>query len=109
METNPNNNNEANNKQQPTPNDTPVNGNKQETTPKAENQDTNKKDGVFRIIGDWSVQSKKLQEKFTSLTESDLKFEPGKEHELLNRMESRLNKKRSDVIDILTKNHSETF
>lgn len=61
----------------------------------------------FKISGDWGVQSKRLQGKFSQLTDSDLKFEPGKEGELLSRVEHRLNKKREEVINILKKNQTE--
>lgn len=64
---------------------------------------TNKTNEVFKITGDWAVQSKQLKEKFSQLTDSDLKFEPGKEQELIGRVETRLNKKREEVINILKK------
>ncbi|GAA4456833.1 hypothetical protein [Rurimicrobium arvi] len=65
--------------------------------------DTNKEQSkqVLTIKGDWTEQAKKLQSKFPTLTESDLKFEEGKEHELLTRVENKLNKKREEVIDII--------
>lgn len=61
----------------------------------------NKNGEAFKITGDWSVQSKQLKEKFSALTDSDLKFETGKESELLGRVETRLNKKRDEVISII--------
>ncbi len=54
-------------------------------------------------ITNWDESSKKLKEKFSQLTDADLNFESGKEHELLNRIETRINKKRSEVIDIINK------
>ena len=57
----------------------------------------------FKIGGSWNVESKKLKEKFTQLTDADLKFEAGKENELLSRVESKLNKKREEVINIIKK------
>lgn len=57
----------------------------------------------FKITGDWENQSKHLKEKYSQLTESDLKFEAGKEKELLKRLESRLNKTRDEVINIIKK------
>lgn len=62
----------------------------------------------FKITGDWNAQSKQLKEKFTQLTDADLKFETGKEHELLGRMESRLNKNRDEVIGIIKKEQPAT-
>lgn len=54
-------------------------------------------------MGDWNIQSKVLKEKFSLLTNEDLKFEPGKEGELIARMEKRLNKKREEIINIIKK------
>lgn len=62
---------------------------------------------LFKITGNWENQSKALKQKFNQLTDSDLKFEPGKENELIQRVESRLNKNRQEVISILTKNQTE--
>jgi YD repeat-containing protein len=55
----------------------------------------------FTITGDWDKQSKILRETFTNLTDSDLKFETGKENDLLTRIQSRLGKKRYEVIELL--------
>lgn len=57
----------------------------------------------FKIIGDWNKQSKELKEKFSQLTDSDLKFEPGKENELIERVGNRLNKKADEVMNIIKK------
>lgn len=67
----------------------------------------NKNSETFKITGNWDVQSKQLQEKFSQLTDADLKFEAGKENELLGRVESRLNKKREEVINIIKKTQIE--
>ena len=63
----------------------------------------NKTDQSFKITGDWSKQSKQLREKYSQLTEEDVKFETGKENELLKRVESRLSKPRNEVINIINK------
>ena len=55
----------------------------------------------FKITGDWNKQSKRLKVKFPKLTDSDLKFETGKENELLTRIKSRLGKKHPEVMNIL--------
>lgn len=57
----------------------------------------------FKISGNWDKQTKVLKEKFPSLTDSDLKFESGKEDELVSRVGARLNKKNDEVINILKK------
>ena len=55
----------------------------------------------FKFTGNWDEQSKKLKEKYSQLTDSDLKLETGKEEELLNRVSSKLGKKREEVINII--------
>ncbi|GAB3011045.1 hypothetical protein GCM10027051_11530 [Niabella terrae] len=57
----------------------------------------------FKIVGDWTRQSKMLKEKYPALVDADLKFEKGKENELLESVGIRLNKKREEVISILKK------
>ena len=64
-------------------------------------QATNVKTNEFKFTGNWDEQSKKLKEKYSQLTDSDLKMETGKEEELLNRVSSRLGKKREEVINII--------
>jgi len=59
---------------------------------------------TFKIVtADWKKQSEHLKEKFSTLTDSDLKFETGKENDLLERVETRLNKNREEVINIINK------
>lgn len=67
---------------------------------------TNKTSDAFKITGDWTQQSKALQSKFTQLTDADVKFESGHEEDLLKRVETRLNKKRDEVINIIRKGQS---
>ncbi len=62
-----------------------------------------KNDEPFKITGNWDNQTRILKEKFSQLTDADLKFETGKENELLKRIETRLNKKREEVINIIRK------
>lgn len=63
----------------------------------------NKNAETFKITGNWEKQSKELKNKFSQLTDSDLKFETGKENELLKKVETRLNKNREEVINIIKK------
>lgn len=58
---------------------------------------------TFKITGNWNDQTAVLKEKFPQLTDADLKFESGKENDLLKRVETRLNKKRDEVINIIKK------
>ena len=67
----------------------------------------NKNSDVFKITGNWGEQSKVLKEKFSQLTDSDLKFETGKEKELLERVATKLNKKPEEVMNIINKGQSE--
>ena len=62
--------------------------------------DNHEKAEGFKITN-WDESSKKLKDQFSQLTDADLKFETGQENDLLNRIEKRINKKRSEVIDII--------
>ncbi|MNS52225.1 hypothetical protein D3C72_849350 [compost metagenome] len=63
----------------------------------------NKGNTPFTITGNWDTQSKQLKGKYVQLTDADLKFETGKEDALLTRIETKLNKKRDEVIYIIKK------
>lgn len=64
---------------------------------------TNNAHEAFKITGNWTEQSKELKSKYAQLTDADLKFEAGKEGELLKRVQTRLNKNREEVINIIKK------
>jgi hypothetical protein len=66
-------------------------------------KNSNKNVETFKITGNWADQSKTLKGKFPQLTDTDLKFETGKESEMLGRVETRLNKNREEVINIIKK------
>lgn len=69
---------------------------------------TQSKNGeTFKVTGNWKNQSKQLKEKFTQLTDTDLKFETGKEAELIGRLQTRLGKNREEVIGIIKKSQVE--
>lgn len=57
----------------------------------------------FAITGNWAIRSEQLKKEFPSLTDADLKFETGKEEDLLKRVETRLNKQRDEVVGIIKK------
>lgn len=61
----------------------------------------NKNPEAFKMTGNWDNQSKELKSKFSQLTDDDLKVESGKENEMLQRVETRLNKNRQEVINII--------
>ena len=56
---------------------------------------------TFKITGNWNAQSKQLKEKFSQLTGAGLKLKSGKENEPLSGLQTRLNKKRKEVIDFI--------
>jgi len=62
---------------------------------------------TFKMNGNWDTQSKQLKKNFTQLTDADLKFEAGKENELLGRIEMRLKKSREEVISLIKKSQPE--
>jgi len=61
----------------------------------------NKSNGIFKITGNWEVQAIRLKDKFSQLTDADLKYKTGEEDDLLKRLGARLNKKRDEVIHII--------
>lgn len=69
---------------------------------------TNKGSEDFKMSGNWSDQSRELKNKYSQLTDEDLKFETGKENDMLQRVEKRLNKNREEVINIIKKGQQKT-
>ncbi|WP_346986223.1 hypothetical protein [Chryseobacterium sp. POE27] len=61
----------------------------------------NKGDKSFKIPENWDEQSKQLKEKFSILTDHDLKLQEGKEKEMLERIGNRLRKNREEVLNII--------
>ena len=61
----------------------------------------------FKITGSWDAQSKKLKEQYPELTDADLKFEPGKESELITRLQSRLKLNHEQVVEAIKSVHLE--
>jgi len=58
---------------------------------------------TLKMTGNWSAMARLLKYKFDQLTDADLRFEYGKEEELVLRLVSRLKKKREEVIKIIKK------
>lgn len=54
-----------------------------------------------KMWSDWEKKSKLLRRRFPQLVPSDLKFEKGAENDLLDRIQSRLKKTRTEVIEII--------
>jgi uncharacterized protein YjbJ (UPF0337 family) len=57
----------------------------------------------FKITGNWAEQAKTLKTKFPKLTDADLKFEAGKEDQLVSKLATALSKKKDEVINLLKK------
>ena len=76
-------------------------------TPNTPLMDKNQNKGhdTFKITGDWKIQSQKLKDKFSQLTDYDLKFDKGKETNLLDRMGNKLRKNREEVMEIIKTLH----
>ena len=64
-------------------------------------QSSNNYSENFKITGDWALQAKSLKSRFSLLTDSDLHLEPGKDHEVLSKIQQRLNKSREETISII--------
>ncbi|MFB9090139.1 hypothetical protein [Flavobacterium paronense] len=64
---------------------------------------------IFKISGDWDLQSKLLRRKFPQLTPSDLEFQRDGEKDLFKRIEKRLNKKESEVVKIIKETLPDKF
>ena len=60
-----------------------------------------KKNQEFNVSENWNEQSKILMKNFSQLTNEDVKFEKGKENDLLKRIQTKLNKQREEVIQII--------
>lgn len=61
----------------------------------------------FKITGDWDKQAQLLKQKYPQLTNEDLKYEAGNDEDLLRRVETKLNKKREEVVNIIKKGQPE--
>ncbi|MFD2726485.1 hypothetical protein [Hyunsoonleella rubra] len=60
---------------------------------------------LFKFSGDWDKQSKALKVKYPKLSSEDVKFESGKELDLIKRLENKLHKDRNEVVGILKSNY----
>lgn len=55
----------------------------------------------LEIKGRWNEVKGKLKQTYSQLTEDDLRYEEGKEEELLGRLQQKLGKSRDEVIKYL--------
>lgn len=56
---------------------------------------------AFKVKGDWSIQAEKLKAKYPTLTDDDLRFETGKEADLIEKIGKRLNKNLEETTVLL--------
>jgi hypothetical protein len=69
-------------------------------------EDVKKAKEVFTIKGDWAAQSKAMKVTFSQLTDADLKWEKGREEELIKRLMNKLGKKRDEIVYLLKRGMS---
>lgn len=62
-----------------------------------------KEQNESKILGDWEVKSKLLRRRYPQLTHTDLTVENNDEQSMFERIAKRLNKKTSEVIEIIKK------
>jgi uncharacterized protein YjbJ (UPF0337 family) len=51
----------------------------------------------------WNDQSRKLKQKFTTLTDKDLEFEQGKMGEMIARLQEKVGKSKHEIYQLITK------
>lgn len=56
---------------------------------------------TLRIKGNWSQMKGKIKQKFPDLTDDDLNFVPGKEDDLLGRIQRKTGKTRDEVVSYI--------
>lgn len=55
----------------------------------------------LELKGKWNLLKGKLKQTYGSLTDDDLRYEEGKEDELLGRLQEKLGKSREEIRDLL--------
>ena len=53
------------------------------------------------VKGNWNEQKIKLKEKFTTLTDADLKYESGKKDEMMEKIQVKLGKTKEELTTII--------
>lgn len=54
-------------------------------------------DNIFHLQAPWNEVKEKLKENNIDLTDEDLAYEPGKEAELIKRLQKKMNKSGEDI------------
>ena len=55
----------------------------------------------LKIKGTWNELKGKMKQKYANLTDDDLKYEEGKDDELVGRLQKKLGKAREEVVEML--------
>ncbi|HKX61031.1 MAG TPA: CsbD family protein [Verrucomicrobiae bacterium] len=55
----------------------------------------------LQMKGNWNVVKGRLKQKFADLTDNDLRYEEGKEDELLGRLQQRTGKTKQEIERVL--------
>ena len=53
----------------------------------------------FKLRGNWNELKGKIKQQYATLTDDDLKYEEGKEDELIGRLQQKIGKSKDEVID----------
>ena len=56
-----------------------------------------------RATINWSDQTEKLKQRFSTLTDKDLYFEQGKMNEMITRLQSKVGKTKHELYELITK------
>ncbi len=56
---------------------------------------------TLEIKGNWNIIKGKLKAQYASLTDDDLLFIKGKEEELIGRIQRKIGKTKSEVLDLI--------
>ena len=54
-----------------------------------------------RDAGYWNIKKKKLKKRYENLTDKDLSFSEGKEHEMIELLGKKLGKSRQELLKII--------
>jgi uncharacterized protein YjbJ (UPF0337 family) len=52
----------------------------------------------FKLRGNWNELKGKIKQQYANLTDDDLKYEEGKDDELLGRLQKKIGKSKDEVI-----------
>lgn len=58
---------------------------------------------ITKVTLNWNEQTRKLKERFSSLTDKDLHFEQGKMEEMITRLQTKVGKSRHDLYCLIKK------